>query len=65
MKASRLWSDSCNTYEKTIDMNDIDFVRITAMLLLPKCLETSVNPILEAVDLAEELLKECQKRENA
>ena len=46
-------------------MNDIDFVRITAMLLLPKCLETAVNPILEAVDLAEELLKECQKRENA
>lgn len=65
MNASRLWSDSCYTYEKTIDMNDIDFVRITAMLLLPKCLETSANPILEAVDLAEELLKECQKRENA
>lgn len=44
-------------------MNDIDFVRITAMLLLPKCLERSNNPIKEAVDLAEQLLKECEKRE--
>ena len=45
-------------------MNDIDYVRITAMLILPKCLETSANPVQAAVDYAEELLKECQKREN-
>ena len=45
-------------------MNDIDFVRITAMLVLPQCLERSANPVKDAVDYAEELLKECQKREN-
>ena len=45
-------------------MNDIDFVRITAMLVLPKCLEASENPIKEAVDYAEDLLRECQQREN-
>lgn len=45
-------------------MNDIDFIRITAMLVLPKCLETSANPIQTAVDYAEDLLKECQNREN-
>ena len=45
-------------------MSDIDFVRITAMLVLPQCLERSVNPIQDAVDYAEQLLKECQKREN-
>lgn len=45
-------------------MNDIDFVRITAMMVLPRCLETSANPVKTAVDYAEALLKECQKREN-
>jgi hypothetical protein len=49
---------------KTLYMNDIDFIRITSMLVLPKCLETSANPVKTAVDYAEELLKECQKREN-
>lgn len=45
-------------------MSDIDFLRLTAMFILPKCIETSDNPIKDAVDFAEELLKECQKREN-
>lgn len=45
-------------------MNDIDFIRITSIIVLPKCLETSQNPIKEAVDIAEELLKECQRRED-
>lgn len=45
-------------------MNDIDFVRITSMLILPKCLEASTNPVKQAVDYAQELLKECQEREN-
>ena len=45
-------------------MSDIDFLRITAMFILPKCIETSANPVKDAVDYAEELLKECQKREN-
>lgn len=45
-------------------MSDIDFVRITAMLILPKCLESSTDPVKDAVDYAQELLKECQKREN-
>ena len=45
-------------------MNDIDFIRIASIIALPKCLESSKNPIKEAVDIAEELLKECQKREN-
>lgn len=45
-------------------MSDIDFVRITSMLILPKCLETSANPVKQAVDYAQELLRECQKREN-
>lgn len=45
-------------------MSDIDFVRITAMLILPKCLERSLNPVQDAVDYAYELLKECQKKEN-
>ena len=49
---------------KTLYMNDIDFIRIISMLVLPKCLETSANPVKTAVDYAEELLKECQKREN-
>ena len=50
---------------KTTIMNDIDFIRIASMLVLPKCIDKSVNPILLAVDYAEELLKECQKRENS
>lgn len=45
-------------------MTDIDFVRMTAMLILPKCIETHLNPVKVAVDYAEELLKECQKRES-
>lgn len=45
-------------------MSDIDFIRITSMLILPKCLETSANPVKAAVDYAQELLKECQKRES-
>ena len=45
-------------------MSDIDFIRVTAMFVLPKCLETSANTVKTAVDYAEELLKECQKREN-
>lgn len=49
---------------KTIYMSDIDFVRITAMLILPKCLESSTDPVKDAVDYAQELLIECQKREN-
>lgn len=49
--------------KKTLYMNDIDFIRITAMLLLPKCLERSANPIKEAVDLSIELLRECERRE--
>ena len=50
--------------KKRENMNDIDFVRIAAMLILPKCIETSANPVKDAVDYAEDLLKECQKREN-
>ena len=46
-------------------MNDVDFIRIAAILALPKCLDRCANPIESAVDYAEELLKECQKRENA
>lgn len=34
------------------------------MLVLPICLEKSTEPIKDAVDLAEKLLKECQRREN-
>ena len=45
-------------------MSDLDFLRIAAMFLLPRFLETSENPVKDAVDLADELLKECQKREN-
>lgn len=45
-------------------MNDTDFVRLASMLVLPICLENSTDPISDAVDLAERLLKECQKREN-
>lgn len=45
-------------------MNDNDFVRLTSMLVLPMCLEKSSEPIKDAVDFAEQLLKECQKREN-
>ena len=45
-------------------MTDNDFVRLTSMLVLPLCLEKSVEPIKDAVKLAEELLEECQKREN-
>lgn len=45
-------------------MTDIDFVRMTAMLVLPKCLETSATPIQTAVEIARLLLKECQKIEN-
>lgn len=49
---------------KTHYMNDIDFIRIAAMLLLPKCIERHADPVKAAVDYAEELLKECEKREN-
>ena len=49
---------------KLLNMNDIDFVRITAMLVLPNCIERSLNPVKTAVDYAQELLKECQKRES-
>lgn len=59
-----VWSALCLCLWKTVIMSDIDFVRITAMLVLPKCLESSANPVQKAVDYAEELLKECQKREN-
>lgn len=45
-------------------MNDIDFIRLASMLVLPVCLERSSDPIKDAVDFAEKLLKECQKREN-
>lgn len=45
-------------------MSDLDFLRIASLFLLPMFLEASENPVKDAVDLAEELLKECQKREN-
>lgn len=45
-------------------MNDVDFVRLTAMLILPNLINVSTTPINDAVDYAEELLRECQKREN-
>lgn len=45
-------------------MNDIDFIRMTAMYVLPMCIERCSDPVRQAVDYAEELLKECQKREN-
>ena len=51
--------------QNSFKMNDVDYVRITAMLILPECLKRSANPIKDAVDYAEELLKECQKRENS
>ena len=44
-------------------MNDFDFIRTTSMLVLPKCIERASNPIKEAVDLAYELLRECERRE--
>jgi len=59
-----MWLTLCLYGRKTSDMNDIDFIRITSMLILPKCLETSANPVKTAVDYAEELLRECQEREN-
>lgn len=44
-------------------MNDIDFVRMTAMLVLPTCIKKDSDPVKAAVDYAEKLLKECEKRE--
>lgn len=45
-------------------MSDVDFLRMAALYLLPKCMDRSIDPVKHAVDYAEELLKECQKREN-
>ena len=58
------WPFLCYCSIKNDIMNDIDFVRITSMLVLPTCIERSANPVKDAVDFAEQLLKECQKREN-
>ena len=58
------WSILCYCSPKTHFMNDTDFVRLASMLVLPICLERSSEPIKDAVDIAERLLKECQKREN-
>ena len=58
------WPALCYCSIKTEIMNDIDFVRNTAMYILPICIERSANPVQTAVDYAQELLKECQKRES-
>lgn len=58
-----LWYALCIASSKTKDMNDIDFVRMTAMLVLPTCIKKDSDPVKAAVDYAEELLKECEKRE--
>ena len=45
-------------------MSDVDFIRMTAMLVLPKLIGVSADPINDAIYFAERLLSECQKREN-
>lgn len=44
-------------------MNDIDFIRLAAMRVLPICMQESPTPVKYAVEIAYELLKECQKLE--
>lgn len=44
-------------------MNDIDFIRLAAMRVLPICMQESPMPVEYAVEIAYKLLKECQKLE--
>ena len=49
--------------EVNIHMTDIDFIRLSALVLATRLIGHSDNPIGEAVDLAEELFNKLKEKE--
>lgn len=49
--------------QKLIGMTDIDFRRLASLLFALRLIGVTTTPIVDGVDLAEELLKELQSNE--